>query len=50
MFPMRSLFSNADGTTRTNEGPECCSSRHRMPRRHLRVLPTLTRPSLFAGD
>lgn len=21
-----------------------------MPRRHLRVLPSLTRPSLFAGD
>ena len=29
---------------------ECRSQRHQMPRRHLRVLPSLTRPSLFAGD
>jgi hypothetical protein len=28
----------------------CRSRRHQMPRRHLRVLPTLTRPSLFSGD
>jgi hypothetical protein len=31
-------------------GPQCRSKRHQMPRRHLRVLPSLTRPSLFAGD
>ncbi|HEX4575992.1 MAG TPA: hypothetical protein VH117_01470 [Edaphobacter sp.] len=31
-------------------GPECRSKRHQMPRRHLRVLPSLTRPSLFSGD
>jgi hypothetical protein len=31
-------------------GPQCRSQRHQMPRRHLRVLPSLTRPSLFAGD
>jgi hypothetical protein len=29
---------------------QCRSKRHQMPRRHLRVLPSLTRPSLFAGD
>lgn len=28
----------------------CRSKRHQMPRRHLRVLPSLTRPSLFSGD
>ncbi|MDQ2834977.1 MAG: hypothetical protein M3Y50_14805 [Acidobacteriota bacterium] len=28
----------------------CLSKRHQMPRRHLRALPTLTRPSLFSGD
>jgi hypothetical protein len=31
-------------------GSLCRSKRHQMPRRHLRVLPSLTRPSLFAGD
>jgi hypothetical protein len=31
-------------------GTQCRSKRHQMPRRHLRVLPTLTRPSLFSGD
>jgi len=31
-------------------GPQCRSKRHQMPRRHLRALPSLTRPSLFAGD
>jgi hypothetical protein len=31
-------------------GAQCRSKRHQMPRRHLRVLPSLTRPSLFAGD
>jgi hypothetical protein len=31
-------------------GLPCRSKRHQMPRRHLRVLPSLTRPSLFAGD
>ena len=31
-------------------GAQCRSKRHQMPRRYLRVLPTLTRPSLFAGD
>ena len=30
--------------------PQCRSKRLQMPRRHLRVLPSLTRPSLFAGD
>ena len=28
----------------------CCSKKHQMPRRHLRVLPSLTRPGLFSGD
>ena len=39
-------------TARTHRiaGPQCRSKRHQMPRRHLRVLPSLTRPSLFAGD
>jgi hypothetical protein len=37
-------------TARTIAGPQCRSKRHQMPRRHLRVLPSLTRPSLFAGD
>ena len=39
-------------TVRTHRiaGPQCRSKRHQMPRRHLRVLPSLTRPSLFAGD
>ena len=39
-------------TVRTHRiaGPQCRSQRHQMPRRHLRVLPSLTRPSLFAGD
>jgi hypothetical protein len=39
-------------TARTHRiaGPLCCSQQHQMPRRHLRVLPSLTRPSLFAGD
>lgn len=36
--------------THSIAGPECRSKRHQMPRRHLRVLPCLTRPSLFAGD
>ena len=36
--------------THSTAGPECRSKRHQMPRRHLRVLPCLTRPSLFAGD
>jgi hypothetical protein len=31
-------------------GPERRSKRRQMPRRHPRVLPSLTRPSLFAGD
>jgi hypothetical protein len=31
-------------------GSECRSKRHQTPRRHPRVLPSLTRPSLFAGD
>jgi len=31
-------------------GSLCRSKRHQMPRRHLRVLPSLTRPSLFSGD
>jgi hypothetical protein len=31
-------------------GSECCSKQHQMPRRHLRVLPSLTRPNLFSGD
>jgi len=39
-------------TARTHRiaGAHCRSKRHQMPRRHLRVLPSLTRPSLFAGD
>ena len=36
--------------THSSAAPECRSKRHQMPRRHLRVLPCLTRPSLFAGD
>ncbi|MBB5341250.1 hypothetical protein [Tunturiibacter gelidoferens] len=45
---MKSLFD----TARTNRSAafQCRSKRHQMPRRHLRVLPSLTRPSLFAGD
>ena len=45
---MKSLFD----TARTNRSAafQCRSTRHQMPRRHLRVLPSLTRPSLFAGD
>jgi hypothetical protein len=31
-------------------GSDCCSKQHQMPRRHLRVLPSLTRPNLFSGD
>jgi hypothetical protein len=31
-------------------GSECCSKQHQMPRGHLRVLPSLTRPNLFSGD
>jgi hypothetical protein len=34
----------------TIAGSECCSKQHQMPRRHLRVLPSLTRPNLFSGD
>jgi hypothetical protein len=47
-FLMKSLFD----TARTNRSVafQCRSKRHQMPRRHLRVLPSLTRPSLFAGD
>jgi hypothetical protein len=39
-------------TARTHRiaGSLCCSQRHQMPRRYLRVLPSLTRPSLFSGD
>ncbi|MHB1702460.1 MAG: hypothetical protein ACYCSN_20470 [Acidobacteriaceae bacterium] len=42
---------------RTHSIPAClhsrdwCGSRsHQMPRKHLRVLPSLTRPSLYSGD
>jgi hypothetical protein len=31
-------------------GRWCSSRRRQMPRRYLRVLPSSTRPSLFAGD
>jgi hypothetical protein len=39
-------------TARTHRiaDPQCRSKRHQMPCWHLRVLPSLTRPSLFAGD
>jgi hypothetical protein len=39
-------------TARTHRiaGPECRSKRHQTPRRHPRIPPSLTRPSLFAGD
>jgi hypothetical protein len=40
----------ATAKTHRIAGPQCRSKRHQMPRRHLRVLPSLTRPSLFAGD
>jgi hypothetical protein len=42
----------AIATARTHRpaGPKYRSQRHQMPRRHPRVLPSLTRPSLFAGD
>jgi hypothetical protein len=47
--PMKQPF-NAFRTPFRITGPLCRSKRHQMPRRHLRVLPSLTRPSLFAGD
>jgi hypothetical protein len=31
-------------------GAWCRSKTDQMPRKHLRVLPARTRPSLFAGD
>jgi hypothetical protein len=47
---MQSFFSIAARHTPGSEDCVCLSTSHRMPRRYLRVLPSLTRPNLFSGD
>jgi hypothetical protein len=47
---MKLLFAISADRTRQSAASVCRSKKHQMPRRHLRDLPSLTRPSLFAGD